>query len=166
MSYCVVPIAEEHIAGFNSAVDSVAREHAYLAFLEGPPLETSREFVRRNIRENRPHFVALYGGRVVGWCDISSLDRPVFSHAGLLGMGIVSEHRGKGLGRRLIDRAIAKAREIGLERIVLTVREKNTRAIALYEKVGFVIEGRHPRAVKVDEQYESHLTMGLWLGGV
>jgi energy-coupling factor transporter transmembrane protein EcfT len=38
-NYQILPITEEHIKSFRAAVDSVAREHKYLAFLEGPPLE-------------------------------------------------------------------------------------------------------------------------------
>ena len=39
LTYHIVPIAEAHIAGFRDAVDVVARESKYLAFLEAPPLE-------------------------------------------------------------------------------------------------------------------------------
>jgi len=49
MTYQIVPIAEEHISGFRAAVDVVARESKYLAFLEAPPSEETRRFVRRNI---------------------------------------------------------------------------------------------------------------------
>lgn len=41
-NYEIVPIAEEHIEGFHAAVDSVAKEHQCLAFLDAPPLETTR----------------------------------------------------------------------------------------------------------------------------
>jgi hypothetical protein len=63
MGWAVVPIAEEHIEGFCAAVDSVVREREYLAFLEGPPLEKSRAFVLGNLREGRPHFVAVASPR-------------------------------------------------------------------------------------------------------
>ena len=41
----MVPIADEHIAGFREAVDVVARERKYLAFLEAPPLDDVRRFL-------------------------------------------------------------------------------------------------------------------------
>ena len=77
MHYEVLPITEEHIEGFASAVDSVAREHQYLCFLEGPPISQTKDFVLQNINGNWPHFVAISDGKVIGWCDISALDRPV-----------------------------------------------------------------------------------------
>ncbi len=161
IDFNIVPISEVHIDGFWSAVDSVSRERKYLAFLEGPPIHTTREFVLGNINGNWPHVVALSDGEVIGWCDVSSLDRPIFSHIGSLGMGVLAPYRGQGVGTALISTAIQKARLKGLTRIELTVREHNTSAIALYKKFGFVTEGTHKNAVCIDGQYENHIFMAL-----
>ena len=67
MKYRIAPIEERYIESYRAAVDSVARERVYLAFLEAPPLESTVEFVRENIRGGRPQFVALIDGGVVGW---------------------------------------------------------------------------------------------------
>jgi len=161
MSWIIAPIAEEHIEGFRVAVDSVARERKYLAMHEAPPLETTYAFVRRNIRHNRPHFVALEDGHVVGWCDISSLERALYAHAGVLGLGVLATHRGRGIGGALIRAALAKARANGLTRVQLHVRAGNVRARVLYEKVGFVIEGVQRNAVRLDGVYEDQLSMAV-----
>ena len=62
----VVPIQENHIEGFHSALDSVCKDRKYLARYEAPPLDSTRKFVKRNIRNGEPQFVALDGGKVVG----------------------------------------------------------------------------------------------------
>jgi ribosomal protein S18 acetylase RimI-like enzyme len=133
----IVPIAEEHISGFWAAVDTVARESGFLASLEGPKIEMSRAFVLESLRENRPHFVALHKSTVIGWCDISPLRRSLHAHVGVLGMGVLAEFRGHGVGKALILAAIEKAKAIGLTRIELMVREENKRAITLYETCRF-----------------------------
>ncbi len=161
LNYQILPITEEHIEGFRAAVDSVAREHKYLAFLEGPPLEMARSFVLENIQGNWPHFIALVEGKVVGWCDITSLHRHAFAHTGSLGIGVLGPYREQGIGLALIRAALDQAKEIGLTRIELTVREKNKRAIALYEKEGFLIEGLHRNAVRIDTKYENQISMAL-----
>lgn len=163
MQYLVVPIAEEHIEGFNAALDSVAREREYLAFVEAPPLERTRAFVLKNIREGRPQFVALVEGRVVGWCDISSLERPLFAHSGVFGMGIIDGCRGRGIGDALMRAVLEQARKIGLTRVELTVRENNKRAMQLYEKMGFVMEGVKRKGVRIDGRYEDLYCMALLL---
>ena len=161
MNYTIIPIQEGHIEAFWAAVDSVAREHQYLAFLEGPPIESTREFVLEHIQNDWPQVIALHEGELIGWCDISPLDRPVFAHIGSLGIGVIATHRGKGVGRALMAAALQKAREKGLTRIELTVREHNQRAIKLYEEFGFVIEGIHKNAVCINGNYENHVFMAL-----
>lgn len=161
MNYKIYPISEEYIQGFCAAVDSVARERKYLAFLEGPPIEMSRDFVRKNIRGKWPHFVALSEGAVIGWCDITSLDRPVYSHSGVLGMGVIKNYRGKGIGKELIQAALNQAKVKGLTRVELTVREQNRPAIALYEKFDFFKEGVKQKAVKIENDYENLICMAI-----
>lgn len=58
-----------------------------------------------------------------------------------LGMTLHPDWQGCGLGRRLIDHQIRSAIERGARRLELGVWVDNTRAIALYERVGFVSEG-------------------------
>jgi RimJ/RimL family protein N-acetyltransferase len=166
MNFQIVPIAEEHIEAFRSVLDSVARERRYLAFLEAPPLEETRKFVRRNIQKGYPQCVALVEGRVVGWCDILPIDRPTMAHGGILGVGILAEYRGRGIGTALIHAGLQRARDAGLTRVELTVRESNKRAVTLYEKFGFVVEGEKRDAVLVDGKYEDLICMGLRLDQV
>lgn len=162
MAYDIRPIAEDHIAGFHAALDDVAREKKYLAFLEAPPLDKTAAFIRNNIKEDHPQFVALAEGKVVGWCDvIPAKDRPIHAHTGVLGIGILPAHRGKGVGRALMTATIDKARAKGLTRIELTVREKNLNAIALYKRIGFETEGLKKNAVRIDGVYENIYLMAL-----
>lgn len=142
MNITIVPIAEEHIEGFHAALDIICRELIYLAFNQAPPLESTRQFVRNNIRNNVPQFVALSDGKVIGWCDISpKSNRDTNKHVGVLGIGVIPAFRGQGVGRPLMETAIDKGFKNGLKRIELDVRENNVNAIALYKKLGFDIEG-------------------------
>ena len=160
----IVPLSDAHIEGFRAAVDGVARERRYVAMLEAPPLEDCRAYVLDMRRRGFPQYVALYDTHVVGWCDISPANRPVYAHSGTLGIGIVAGYRGRGLGTRLLAAALQRAREIGLTRIELDVRAANTPAIALYERFGFVREGVKKNAVRVDGEYEDVIAMALLFG--
>jgi ribosomal protein S18 acetylase RimI-like enzyme len=160
--YEIVPITEEHIPGFHGTVDVVAREKKYLTFLEAPPLEATTEFVRNSIKQKNPHFVVLSGGNVVGWCDVlRKTDRVVYSHCGTLGIGLLPEFRGRGIGCRLMQTTIDAAWQCGMTRIELTVREHNANAIALYKSLGFETEGLHRNAVCIDGQYQNIYAMAL-----
>jgi hypothetical protein len=93
----ILPIAEQYIEGLYHCLDAVARERAYLAFVQAPPLASVREFVRANLAGNVPQFVAVDGDRVVGWCDISPERHEGFEHGGRLGMGVLRAYRGGGV---------------------------------------------------------------------
>ena len=44
----------------------------------------------------QPQLVAVEGGQVVGWCDITPMQRPTMQHCGVLGMALFP--RGAGVG--------------------------------------------------------------------
>jgi RimJ/RimL family protein N-acetyltransferase len=163
VDFQIVPIAEEHIPGFHAAVDSVARERRYLAMLEAPPIAESEKWARNNIEKGNPQFVALAGGKVVGWCDVFPEKRETMAHGAVLGMGVVEGHRGKGIGIALMRATLAQAKKAGFKRVELTVREDNLRAKALYEKVGFQVEGVKRKAGLFDGKYYDLILMGLLL---
>jgi ribosomal protein S18 acetylase RimI-like enzyme len=160
---CIVrPITEADIPEFHRVLDVVAREKKYLSFVEAPPLDSAAAFVRTNVKEDYPQFVAEADGKLVGWCDIiPAKAHTVHSHSGVLGIGIVPEFRGKGLGRKLMTATIDKARARGLTRIELSARADNKNAIELYKKLGFVIEGTKRNAVIVDGAYGDLILMSL-----
>jgi RimJ/RimL family protein N-acetyltransferase len=159
----IVLIAEEHIAGFHAAVDSVARQRRYLAMLEAPPLEESAEFVRNNIQKGHPQFVALAGGQVVAWCDITPERRETMVHGGVLGIGVLESHRGYGIGPALLRATLEQAKKVGFKRVELTVREDNLRAKSLYELAGFVTEGIKRKAALFDGKYYDLILMSVLL---
>jgi len=157
----IIAISEAHIESFHRALDTVARERRYLAFLEAPPLESTRSFVLGLIAQGQPQFVALSDGDVVGWCDVSRHERPIYAHVGTLGMGLLQPFRGQGIGTRLIRTTLAAAQAAGLTRIELSVYENNASAIALYKKIGFAVEGLSRNAARIDGVYENVIQMAL-----
>jgi ribosomal protein S18 acetylase RimI-like enzyme len=157
----IVPTAEQYVDGFHAAVDVVARERRYLALVEGPPIEGSRAFVQSLLNGAGVQVLAMDSDSVVGWCDIVRESRDGFRHTGHLGMGVVPEFRGRGIGERLARAALDAAVADGMERIELEVFASNASAIALYDKLGFGVEGVKRRARKLDEGYEDCLIMAI-----
>lgn len=160
MPILVRPIRVEDADGFRAALDSVARENRYLRLTEAPPVEASRSFIAANIAKGNPQLVALDAGQVVGWCDICRSDDSGSEHCGFLGIGLIASHRGRGIGHQLLTQTLAAASPV-FERVELDVYSNNLPAIALYEKVGFVHEGRRRRAIVRDGAYQDILTMAL-----
>jgi RimJ/RimL family protein N-acetyltransferase len=157
----IEPITLDHVEGYRRALDVVARERKYLTMLEAQPEADTLGFVKRNLESGNPMMVALAGGSVVGWCDIRREFFPSRAHRGTLGMGLLPAWRGRGVGRRLLEATLAQARRSGFKRIELDVHADNPRAIALYEKAGFVREGIVRDASLIDGVFRDAILMAI-----
>lgn len=73
------------------------------------------------------------GDRMVGYFFLWYFTRPV----PLLGIGLVDDFQGQGLGRPMMETLLAAARTSGRDGVELTTCLDNERAFALYQKVGF-----------------------------
>jgi len=83
-------------------------------------------------------------------------------HVGEVGVSVAREWRGQGVGRLLMEAAIAAARASpDLRRLSLRVFASNTPALRLYETLGFQVEGRRPGHVRIRGRDEDVLLMGL-----
>jgi RimJ/RimL family protein N-acetyltransferase len=118
----------------------------------------------KSVLEARYPFLVVTGGStIVGWCDVGRREREGFRHTAELGMGLRAKVRGRGLGSRLLKRAIALSRRRGLEKLELQVYASNVPARRLYQKFGFEVEGRRVRARKLDGRYDDIVLMALFL---
>jgi len=77
--------------------------------------------------------VALAGRAAVGMALLCIRGRAGW----ITGVGVTPEHRRHGVGRELIGRLIAQARDAGLHEILLEVITQNTPAWRLYAEAGF-----------------------------
>jgi putative acetyltransferase len=161
MPIAVVPITLAHVESFRACLDAVARERRYLAQTEALPLERIAAFVRDSVANHAAQYVALEGDLVVGWCDVFPAWADAVRHSGSLGMGVLASHRGRGIGRQLLAATLAHARASGITRVELEVRADNVGAIRLYERLGFVHEGRKRHGMRFDGAYFDSLSMGL-----
>jgi putative acetyltransferase len=126
------------------------------------PLQ-STEVWRKRLTHNddaRHMLVALVSGEVVGNLGLTRLIRARRAHVGEIGMAVRDDWQGKGVGSALMRAALDLADNwLGLRRLELSVHADNARAIALYRKFGFEVEGTH-RAYSVrDGVYVDSLSM-------
>lgn len=157
----IAPLRDEHFSQLREVLDAVAREGRYLAFLQAPPMEEAFAFYRSILERDCPAVVALANGRVVGWCDVLPTHGESRAHVGIIGLGLMPEYRGRGIGAALMTAALERAWAKGFTRIELTVRADNLRAKRLYERLGFTVEGLHRRTFRVNGEYFDSFFMGL-----
>lgn len=61
----------------------------------------------------------------------------VFNEGDITNIAVAPKYRGMGIGTKLMEALIKRAAELGLQDIILEVRESNSAAIDLYKKSGF-----------------------------
>lgn len=109
--------------------------------------------------------LAVQEGRIVGTCGFSGYDRPRLAHRGEISLAVKKSMWGKHIGIRLLEKAIEFIKDTAHAEIVsLEVRSDNKRAIALYEKFGFVKTGCFEGCLKVNGEYADCDIMCLCLG--
>lgn len=160
----IVYAQEKYFKSFHQALSIVAQELIYLEMTEAPPFEKIAEVQQDLISKNEPVYYAIQNKeKVVGWCDICPETKPRQSHRGSLGMGLIPDCRGQGIGSRLLAQALDHAKAFGFEKVELHVYSSNTAAVKLYKKFGFEQEGLIKKFRKLNGQYFDYLAMGKFL---
>jgi RimJ/RimL family protein N-acetyltransferase len=106
----------------------------------GPSAE--RRYLR-SIRRS-PHaavFVAEAPEGIVGRLSVARDPHPASAHVADLGLMVARSHRGRGIGRALLEQAAEWSRQVGVSKLELHVFPHNEPAIGLYESFGFEREG-------------------------
>ena len=150
----------EDAEAVSDCVDAVCRERRYLAYTSGFSAEQTREFIASLSDNGGIQIVVVAEGKIVGWCDVTPVPFEGMRHVGRLGMGLLPPFRGQGLGRRLVREALSHVFAKTLSRVELEVFASNKVAIGLYEREGFVIEGRKRLARFLDGVWDDLLIMG------
>jgi putative acetyltransferase len=132
------------------------------------PFQSLEVWRKRLTERSEDHYalVATVAGEVVGNLGLTRLTRPRRAHVGEIGMGVRDAWQGKGVGSALMQAALDLADNwLGLRRLELNVHTDNERAIALYRKFGFEIEGTHRAYSLRDGAYVDSLSMARLIEG-
>lgn len=115
-----------------------------------PPIEhdARAQWVAKLLR-TAENFLAWDGGQVIGHAALI-LDKERNDAEFLI--FILSSHRNRGLGKKLTQMAVEKARKLELKAVWLTVEAFNFRAVSVYRKCGFVFldTGEPERHMRID----------------
>lgn len=94
------------------------------------------------IPKNVYSLVALIDGEIIGNLGLTAQTNPRRQHVADFMMAVKKEFRGQGIGSTLLNTAIDLADNwLNIKRLELTVYTDNQKAIALYQRFNFVIEG-------------------------
>ncbi len=129
---------------------------------EGANLEAMQNWLEGYVESPVNFEVGVFDGEEqVGDVGVAQLRPHIkYRHRAVMGISVLKEYWGCGLGSYLMQLAIDQTRANGFEQLELGVYSDNSRAIHLYEKFGFERYGIQPRAFKLkDGSYRDEIIM-------
>ena len=146
---------EEDAAGFLEAMQS-AEGSNFMLFGPGErnlSVENAVKLIHVLKREENALAVAILNEQVVGYIILKGETISRVKHRASIVIGVHEAARGKGVGQALFSFIHELAKERGLHRLELTVMAHNEAALHLYQKMGYVIEGKRKHSLVVNEEF-------------
>lgn len=131
---------EEDIMALNSLVNECFKEDPL--HLPESVEETRQSLLNNPVLKWQKHFFAVLGNKNAGYVGVAIDERYNVEHdvkSGFVsGIGVLSAYRRRGIGTSLMLRGLKALKEKGMVTATLDTEDTNpTRAITLYEKIGF-----------------------------
>jgi RimJ/RimL family protein N-acetyltransferase len=143
------------------------RETSFMMYEPGERESSVQDLARELASVDRsPNSVVLLAelaGELVGYVELTGGSFRRSRATAHLVIGVRADAAGRGIGTGLLHSARDWAAAHGLHRLELTVMAHNNRAIRLYERMGFSVEGRRAECLLIDGQFIDELTMAVIL---
>ncbi len=147
---------KEDIISLKKMFNRVVREKRFLPTIE-ELAEVGDEWV--DLINHDLIIVAEIQGELVGQIQLERLEDDATQHVCEIGIIVDPDYRGKGVGSRLLEKAIKTAKHLGFEKICLSTFHTNSNAISLYKKFGFQELGRRKKQFKIADKYIDEILM-------
>ncbi|SFD68704.1 Protein N-acetyltransferase, RimJ/RimL family [Lentibacillus persicus] len=116
-------------------------------------VDQQKEAIEKVLSEERSaFFVAESAGTLAGFIAAFGGKMKRNKHSAYIALGVHDAFYGQGIATSLIERVYEWANEMGISRLELTVIKDNEKAINLYQKMGFQIEGEKIHSLMIDGQ--------------
>lgn len=148
-----------------AAIEQIREETEFLTLDEGrdtyAPQKQCELIQTYRQSPNSIMLVAEVDDQIIGLANLAEFPGNRQKHIAELGIGMVEEYWGYGIGTIILQSLLEFAQNSGLEMITLEVVDQNQRAIALYERFGFKTVGHLNKRLKVGDSYFNSLMMEL-----
>ncbi len=125
--------------------------------------DNRRAWLATHSHDHYPVFVAEEAGDVVGYCSLSAYrpGRGALRHTAEISYYIHKDHRGRGIGSRLIQHALEQCSQLNLKTLFAILLDINADSVRILEKFGFQQWGHLPGVADFDGTECGHLYYGL-----
>ncbi len=142
----------DDLAGIVDIYNSTVASRMVTADTEPVSVASREAWFDAHQPERRPLWVChAADGRMAGWVSFSDFyGRPAYGATAEVSIYLHEDFRGQGLGRFLLEAAIAHAPKVGVDTLLGFIFGHNTPSLALFERHGFARWGDLPRVAVLD----------------
>jgi L-amino acid N-acyltransferase YncA len=131
------------------------------AELEPTTVEARLPWFREHSPDEHPFWVVESDGRIIGWLDFKKfLPRCAYRGTAEISVYVDEKFRRRGVARRLLEEAIARARLLGISAMVGLIFAHNEPSLKLFERLGFERWGLLPRIARLDDVQRDLIIVG------
>jgi phosphinothricin acetyltransferase len=113
-----------------------------------------------------PVIVVEAAGAVVGWGSLNVFNpRRAYDHVADFSLYVERAWRGRGVGGRLLDALVTRARSLGYHKLVLSAFPWNEAGMAVYRRAGFREVGIYREQGQLDGKWVDTIVMEKILEG-
>jgi phosphinothricin acetyltransferase len=113
-----------------------------------------------------PVLVAVADAAVLGWASLNAFNaRRAYDHVADLSIYVERGWRGRGVGRRLLEALVARARALGYHKLVLSAFPLNEAGMQAYRRAGFREVGIYREQGLLDGKWVDTVVMEKILEG-
>ncbi|MCO4594766.1 acetyltransferase, GNAT family [Streptococcus infantarius subsp. infantarius] len=151
-----VIVEEAQVSDAKALVDLLSQVSQETDFVVAEKILSQEDmeiFLERHLESvNEICLVVRVGKELAGVLNVSSTSSPQTNHIGDIFIAVQEKYWGYGLGSLLMEVALDWACHTPvIRRLELTVQDRNSRAVHLYEKFGFKIEATKERGAKTKD---------------
>jgi len=154
---------KEDLPAINGIYNQAVEERFCTAHLSPVNMEERMLWFSAHPPQRYPVYVSFEGERITGWVALGPYrtNRQALDHVAEVSYYVDSSCRGRGIGNRLLQFAIARAPDYGIRILMAILLSRNPASIGLLEKFGFSLWGTMPGIARIDMENADHLYMGL-----
>jgi phosphinothricin acetyltransferase len=131
------------------------------AQLEPVTVESRRHWLSDHSPERHPFWVMEMDGQIAGWLTIKPfIPRCAYSGTVELSVYVDEKFRRRGIGRVLLEEAIARAPQLEITAMVGLIFAHNAPSLRLFEQLGFARWGLLPQVALLDGVHRDLTIMG------
>lgn len=155
-------IAEENdLAKIVGTYNSTIPSRLVTADLEEVTVESKRPWFQSHDSLNRPLWLVLADDEYAGWMSFNSFyGRPAYSGTVEVSIYLEEKHRGNGLGKACLQKAISIAPSLKIRNLLGFIFGHNQTSLRLFESFGFERWANLPGVAEMDGQLRDLIIVG------